>query len=197
MNRYPIKSAWFDALTAGGTKSHYEWLQALTDSANIDKIVVFGCCSAEPLILLWLFDATRVAIVELVEENILLLQEDREALSILYPESLQEREIELVIPHDMSIRSDGLQSEYYDLAYCERVLYNMSPDFNKIQMAVNEMARVVKSGGFVIAADELVNGNGANRRDNLVDINYMFESLGLRRINLLNAPNSSYCYQKP
>lgn len=191
-----VNNAWFDALTAGGVRTDYEWLAALRNSSAINRIADFGCCSAEPLILLWLFDAAEVAIVELIKEHLDPLEEDIKIIRNRFQEApLQGRIVKLIAPSDMSMRIDVLQSDYFDLAYCERVLYNLSPNFDKIQVAINEMTRIVRPGGFVIAADELVDRNGASRREN--PIAYMFESLGLRRIDLPNAPNLSYCYQKP
>ena len=198
MIKQRVNNAWFDALTAGGTRTHYEWLAALRNSSTINRIANFGCCSAEPLILLWLFDAAEVAIVELRKEHLDPLEEDIKIIRSRFQGApLQGRTVKPIAPSDMSMKVDVLQSDYFDLAYCERVLYNMSPNFGKIQAAISEMTRIVRPGGFVIAADELVDRNGASRRENPIDISYMFESLGLRRFDLPNAPNPSYCYQKP
>ncbi len=197
VSKHRVSGAWFDALTAGGTRNHYEWLVGLRNLSTINRIADFGCCSAEPLILLWLFDAAEVVVVELIKEHLDPLEEDIEIIKKRYPEALQGRSVKPITPHDVSMKVDALRSDYFDVAYCGRVLYNMSPDFQKIQASIGEMTRIVRPGGFVIAADEPVDAKGANESNHPIDISPMFESAGLRQVYLLSKPDWSYCYQKP
>jgi hypothetical protein len=69
------------------------------------------------------------------------------------PECLQGR-LAKSISGDMSLSVPELTSNYFDLAFCEDVLYYMKldqPDFEKVQSAINEMARLVHPGGWVVA----------------------------------------------
>ncbi len=196
MKKYPVNSAWFDALSAGGTPNSYKWLVQINALSSIDSIANFGCCTAEPLILLWMFDADQIKVIEKDPENLAALEQDIEILGKRFGEALQGRSIELITPRDMSETVSELPSNYFDLAYCERVLYNMSPDLRRIRRAISEMARVVKPGGFVVSVDEKVDAKSASERNNLISIAPLFEAAGLLRIDLTNIPDWSYCYRK-
>lgn len=197
MTKWPMKLAWFDRLGTCGLRSHYAWLSQLRPT--VDKIANFGCISSEPFALLWTLDATEVKVVEIDESN--LNQEcgpilDHEILTKTLPESLEGRSVEFIVA-DMSSAVTALQSGYFDLAYCERVLYNMTPDFDTIQRAIGAMARVVKPGGKVIAADESITSGPAYERGEPIDISSLFERVGLVKIKLESIPPNTYCYEKP
>jgi len=197
MIKLPAQRVWFDTLSAGGVLSQYAWIARLLEFSPIEAIADFGCCSAEPFFLLWLLDATKVCVIEQNPDNLLMLQEDIETLDKKYPESMRGRSVEIYSPRDMSQTVTELTSNHFDLAYCERVLYTMSPDLPKIQRAINEMARVVRPGGFVITVDEQVDTNGANERGHPFDLHPFFGNAELIRFNLPSIPDWSYCYQKP
>jgi ubiquinone/menaquinone biosynthesis C-methylase UbiE len=55
-----------------------------------------------------------------------------------------------------------LGSDCFDLAYCRRVLYQIreSQGMDEVKSAINQMARVVKNGGWVVAVEPAVSRDG-------------------------------------
>jgi SAM-dependent methyltransferase len=55
-----------------------------------------------------------------------------------------------------------LGSDCFDLAYCRRVLYHIREDQGKgeVKFAISQMARVVGSGGWVVAVEPVVSSDG-------------------------------------
>jgi SAM-dependent methyltransferase len=84
--------------------------------------------------------------------------------------------------HDIT-ESTGLASDYYDLAFCDFVLHHIWFDDKRknaredTQIAIGEMARVVKPGG-VVAAFELIQFSDKPR----LDFRPLFEQAGLKSI---------------
>lgn len=94
-----------------------------------------------------------------------------------------------------------LQSGYFDLAYCKKVLYHVWCDQGQtdVESAVHEMARVVRPGGWVVAVEPLSSSpnNGVT-----LDFGQFFERAGLIRITDMNveidslADVCSYLYER-
>lgn len=218
MHKRPVNPEWFEQLRTGRLKKHFEWLAPL--STCVDSLVSFGCWSSEPFALIWTLDGAKAKVVELRKENLIDPKEDLERLkqSNLVANSplfgcMDGRSIEFIVGDMTAI--DKLRSNHFDLAYCEDVLYQIeleSGDLVRVQTAVNEMTRVVKPGGWVIAVEsmmgaqveEVTNGFLSQRlgrrvtrhvpTSNPIDISPLFEALD--RQDLCNAPDWSYCYRK-
>ena len=190
MSKQPVNLSWFDHLWDYSPK---HWLLQL--SSSVESIANFGCYSSEPFVLMWTLDATEVKVIEKEEKNLSNLdtgpKEQLEYLNRNLPSALEGRSIEF-ITKDMSERVDELLSNHFDLAFCERVLYFSLPDWQKVQNAINEMARVVKPGGLVIAVEPKKDETG-----NLIDFHPLFARAGLIEEYLEGSPGKAYCYKKP
>ncbi len=197
---------WFLQLTTVGMQGAFAWLAPLKNS--VKQIVNWGCWTgAEPFALLWTLDATEMVIVEKEQDNLKAFEEQREILEKKLANSLIGRGIQVKIA-DMTTQVDGLPDNYFDLAYCEEVLYYMQEDYQALQNAINEMTRVTKSGGLVIAVESKFKAQFEEVEHPIFkkipvqvtepeDISQFFEAAGLTRISLHDAPDYSYCYIKP
>jgi ubiquinone/menaquinone biosynthesis C-methylase UbiE len=85
----------------------------------------------------------------------------------------------------MSTQLHQIPSEYFDLAFCEHVLYFMQDDVEVLQRAVNQMTRVVRPGGWIVAIEEQP------------EISQMFSTAGQILVTCPQAPPSAYCFKKP
>jgi len=168
----------------------------------------FGTCF-EPYALLWTLKAKRIVVIDKECEHIQdakqWLKKTQERLSYFkdYP-------LEFVVG-DMTGEIDVLDENAFDLSYCRDVLCYMYPNQRELQDSINTMARVVKPGGWVIAVEqkmgvehesvpsETLSWEVPKRRPGSrpVDISHLFEGAGLVKVNLDNAPDCSYCYNKP
>lgn len=74
----------------------------------------------------------------------------------------------------------GLQSDYYDIAFCHRVLHHIWFDQTQedTQFAIREMARVVKPDGLVAAFEVLQYSDKPK-----LDFRPLFERAGLERVH--------------
>lgn len=132
-------------------KECFQWLSPLR--AFVEHIADFGCWGgSEPFALLWTLDAAEVVVIEKARANLAKFEEELEKLEVTTPSALVERNIQTVVA-DMSSRIPALTPDYFDLAFCENVLYYMASDPTAVQAAVNEMVRVTKIGGWVIAVE--------------------------------------------
>jgi hypothetical protein len=186
MNKKPVNLDWFRRLDEVWGASSRKWLSQL--SSSVESIANFGCWSSEPFVLMWTLDATEVKVIEKEEENLSKPfgpKEQFEYLKRNLPSALEGRSIEF-ITKDMSKRVDELRPNYFDLAYCERVLCYSLPDLQKVQSSINEMTRVVKPGAWVIAVNEPE-----------IDFRPLFTRVGLIEERLKGAPEKAYCYRKP
>jgi hypothetical protein len=132
-----VQPEWFDRLSITGLRPHYAWLQPLHPC--IQKIANFGCMTGEPFVLLWTLDATEISVVEIDQVRLYGSWGPIEAYKMIskyYPEALWGRSIKFIVA-DMSQLVEELQSDYFDLAYCERVLYHMMPNLDQIQCSRN------------------------------------------------------------
>jgi ubiquinone/menaquinone biosynthesis C-methylase UbiE len=213
MSKRPVSANWFDQLHTVSLQHHFEWLSQLRTS--IESVVNFGCWkSSEPFALLWALDATEVVVVEEKEEHLAEPKDELERLKRSKLGCLEGRSVRFITA-DMSTTVTELPTNHFDLAYCEDVLYYMQADLQRVQNAINEMARVVKPGSWVIAIEPKLGATFEEVTDNLFsklgrevsmpvrvsdpeDISSLFEAVGLERVKLEeNAPAWWYCYRKP
>ena len=109
-----------------------------------------------------------------------------------------------------------LCGDYYDLAYCNEVLYSVFEESEqKLQVAVDKMISVVRPGGWVVAVETKIGaeiqeveiplpGGPSGQQivrhipvSDPIDISPLFESARLVKVSLDDAPEWSYCYRKP
>jgi SAM-dependent methyltransferase len=212
MSKRPVNPNWFPT---PNWKKRFEWLAPL--SALVESIANFGCSlgSDEPFLLMWTLDATEVKVIEKEKEHVNAAKEELENLRTENPGCLEGRCVKFVIADMLSTTEAELPSNYFDLAYCDEVLYYMEPDCQKVQDAINVMARVVKPGGWIIAVESKIGaefkevtddfesklfGRKINKPVRVSDpknISPLFEAAGLVRCSLEDAPEYSYCYRKP
>lgn len=198
-----INGSWFNILPPdpqkAGLSEHYSWLANLP--SRVQRIANFGCSgSGEPFALLWTLDAKEIMVVErdahFLGEFHNLVNKVRKGL----PESLDGRVITEVCA-DMTNSIAGLPSGYYDLAYCEDVLYTLPSQVGALERGVSQMIRVVKPNGYVTAFESKFgarfDGNWPpNRISEPRDISYLFLSDELKKLEISSCPPYSYCYQK-
>ena len=213
MNKLPVSPSWFEQLHTVDLEYHFKWLAQL--SGTVESIVDFGCWnSSEPFALLWAVDATQVKVIEKEEKNLAEPREELERLRNINLGCLEGRSVEFVVA-DMSSMVAELPSDHFDLAYCENVLYFMQSDLPKVQEAINEMARVVRPGGWVIAIETKIGAKFEEVVDEFasklfghtqtrfvrvsdpMDISELFRIARLVHYGLDGAPDWSYCYKKP
>jgi SAM-dependent methyltransferase len=193
MSKVPAElSNWYAILDQPPPPEHLIWLSPL--QGTVESIANFGCWSAEPFLLLWILDATEIKVIEKEQEHLDGPIQDKKSLSKEIPDALAGRSIEFIVG-DMTTGLDEAQlpSDYFDLAYCERVLCHMS-DLRELENAISEMARTVKPGGRVIAVESMPDQQGNPRLGILAPL---FEKAGLEEENLGNAPEDAHCYRKP
>jgi SAM-dependent methyltransferase len=207
MSKKTVSSAWFEELQTGNLDIVFDWLGPLRSS--VERIAEFGCWSSEPFGLMWVLDATAVMVIEKESEHLTKPRLDLEVLEKKLPASLQGRSVSF-IKADMSKTIKELPSGYFDLAFCKDVLYQIHEDLGDrgVQDAINEMSRVVRTGGWIITVESWIGAAVQEIPCTLLgrkfpapvgepkDIGPMFESGGLARVELGGAPEWSYCYQK-
>jgi hypothetical protein len=195
-----IKEAWFDILTKVGLRNHHSWLVNLP--SQIERIANFGCWSGcEPFALLWTLNAKEVMVVEKERDHIEELCNQLDIVSHRYPESLQGRMINYVC-RDMTTSLPELPDKYYDLAYCEEVLYTLQENKDALVRGIEQMIRVVRPSGFIVAVESKL---GAQfeimeslpvRISETKDMSELFSSRGLEKVEILGCPPFTYCYRK-
>jgi SAM-dependent methyltransferase len=187
-------------------KQQLQWL--IEQNVCAKKVASFGCGDAyEPLALMWALGASEAVGIDLdIEMAQDTLANMRQAVkttlinldcSIDVPEYvlvwrdnsvlnslkrlLKEEYIKFFL-RDIT-KSTGLQPDYYDIAFCEFVLYHIWFDQERenpradTQSAIREMARVVRPGGKV-AAFECVQFSDKPR----VSFKELFRQAGLKEI---------------
>lgn len=180
----------------------------------VTSIANFGCwassgdtCS-EPYALLWTLAARRVIVLDRNADYVRNAWDWLRRARRTHP-YFQEYQVEFVVG-DMTQGNGGLEEEAFELAYCRDVLYNMQDDSEALRIAIGEMARVVRPGGWVVAIesklgadfeeDEVKCGTATLtvpiQLTDAIDISRYFEEAGLRRVDLADAPPHSYCYRK-
>jgi len=121
--KFAMKDSQLPELHTAGLYEHLKWLKQLP--LPIRTIVSFGCISSEPFALLWGLDAAEVKVVEKNEAELrqpLGPLEELAELRSIHPQAFEGRSVEFIIA-DMSEEVAELPADYFDLAYCENVLY--------------------------------------------------------------------------
>lgn len=151
-------------------KEKYQWLiEYLTKlDVQVERVANFGCGEGrETLALMCLLNASEAAGVDEDAQSIRNAQGTLETIQNIIlakgvpnnaPGFLQRASIEEVVkfyPGDIT-EATQLLSNYYDIAFCDYVLYHIWLDQggeSSVQEAIEEMARVVKLGGLVAARE--------------------------------------------
>ncbi len=201
---------WFDVLQVIRSREHYSWLSGIPDP--IERIVNFGCWSgSEPFALLWTLDANEIAVIEIEEKFLKDLVEQIEIIHTKQPGSMQGRTITYICC-DMTMPILDLQDQYFDLAYCEDVLYSLLIQGGSaaVDQGIQQMIRVVKQTGFIVAVEPKYGVNFQTRKsDSSVlpislpvplnepdDMTDRFSSKRLNKYAIPNSPTYAYCFQK-
>ena len=198
MARQPVNDDWFKSLDA--CYSSLQWLSHPELSQPVEVIANFGCWSSEFLALLWHLDAGDITVVEVDRENLTKPGKKLADVRKWKPASLAGRCVRCIVEDMSNLNEEQLSSESCDLAYCEDTLYNIWLEDNqnflrRFQRAVNQMARVVRPGGWVIACELMI--KDPPHVGDLIDIGPHFLAARLEKVTLNDAPDYAYCYQKP
>jgi len=207
-NKQAVNRRWFSALEQAGYPEALEWLTPLR--ASTERIVNFGCWGGQEAFgLLWMLDATEIKIVEIKKDHRTDFQKKLADVRERAYDGIVGRTWDFIVA-DMSVRVDGLLDNYFDVAYCDRVLYNLFPDLDKIQAAINEMVRVIKLGGYAVAVEPIVGAEMEEHEVELfgtrhaisvpvskpIDLSEYFDRAGGEKVTLEDSPPGSYCYRK-
>lgn len=203
-----VNPRWFSLLEQAYARQSFEWLIPL--KASVDRIINFGCWQGhEPFALIWTLDATEVIVVEIKPEYIGTFNQKLENIELSKPEALEGRSVKPLVG-DVTKTNHELPANYFDLAFCDNVLYYFSDDNLALQNAIGEMKRVVRLGGWIVAKEPKY---GADHKEVEYDffeqkmkmwvpvtepknMSAFFESAGLKKLRLENTPPYTYCYQK-
>lgn len=202
--------SWFDSLIVVGLREHHSWLADLP--SRVDRIANFGCWSGgEPFALMWILDAKELMVVEKEDKSIEELRKQIQIVRLRYPESLQGRVINYVC-RDMTKPIPELPDRYFDLAYCEDVLYSLplQGGAEALERGIMQMIRVVKPNGFIIAVEPKFGAKFNSQKSEVLGINIslpvrisepkdmsdLFSSKGLWKLEIPSCPPYTYCYQK-
>lgn len=217
MSDVPMELNWLTRL-AQEFHQPWPWLMELRPSVN--NFVSFGCMSDEPFFLIWVLDAVGAVIVEQNIDHIEKRNEKLKELRQEIPEAFAGRTITFIQADMTELTEMKLPSNNFDLAFCKRVLYQIFLDglpsvqdpiwrvdienlessdieksLQKLQYAINQMARVIKPGGLVVALERISLEPGGEE----VDISVLFEKAGLSQEPLMLIPEHEnyYSYRKP
>lgn len=179
-----MKTNNFPNFHTAGLLNHLEWLKQLSDT--MDKLITFGCGGSEPFALLWILGANEIKVVEKDANRLTEPIEELELLKRQYPATYKQDTVDFIIA-DMSVPLHQIPSDYFELAFFESVLYYMEKDIEVLQSAINQMARVVRPGGWVIAIEHKFEQE---------EINKLFGATGLMLITCPQAPPSAHCFKK-
>lgn len=202
-----IQESWFDYLKMPpifGLREDYSWLGNLP--SKIERIANFGCYSyVEPFKLIWTLDAKEIMVVDIDERNIEGLHNKEDIIKQHIPESLQNRKINGVCG-DMTTPLLELPDQYYDLAYCEDVLYTLQ-NIDALERGILQMIRVVKPNGFIIAVESKFGVQFETWKlgkpifppvpiSEPKDMSTLFSSKRLKKVEISCCPPYTYCYKK-
>lgn len=195
----------FNDLQTVGLEETLLWLRGLPQPTK--RVIVHGCSSSEPLALFLHLEAEQVFVVEInrnqfydsfgcspVDELALMCKK--------HPHQFNISSVQFIVG---DLLSSPLMDSSFDLAFCKNVLYFIEDD-TTLENAVSEMARLVRPRGYIIAVEPKVGrkhhivdcmlGPVAIANGVAKDICYIFEDIGLVKIQVPSAPIQSYCYQK-
>ena len=202
------KESWSDFLKMPaifGLREDYLWLSHLP--SRVERIANFGCYSCvEPFKLIWTLNAKEIMVVEIEQNHIEELRRTENDVKQQIPESMKDRTIKCFCG-DMTAHIPELPDQYYDLAYCEDVLYTLT-NIDALERGISQMIRVVKPNGFIVAVEPKF---GAQYKTRTVagvamaipntasdpkDMSYLFVSKGLKKLAMPSCPPYTYCYQR-
>jgi len=203
-----ITKSWFDCLKMPAIfelREDYSWLSSLP--LRVERIVNIGCYSCvEPFKLIWTLDAKEIMVVDIEEKYITEFQIKAKEINQCYPERLRGRKINCICG-DMTTHLPELADQYYDLVYCEDVLYLIKSK-DALEYSISQMNRIVKQNGLIIAVEPKFGAQfetrivaGApitipNTAKNPKDMRNYFKSKDLHEININDCPSYTYCYQR-
>jgi hypothetical protein len=210
MRDAPSQANLFRHLNNPSLEHELAWLRPLRSS--VSRIANFGCWKGdEPFALLGTLGAIEVTVIE-IDKNYLANLEKK--IADFSEARLLDRCSITPVLGDMT--SVQLRGDYYDLAYCDEVLYSVFEESEQnLQVAIDKMISVVRSGGWIIAVETKIGAEVQEVENQLlsalsgqkivqhipvsdpIDISPLFEAAGLVKINLDGAPKWSYCYMKP
>ena len=213
MTKRPVDPSCFNEL-----RSSWDDLKCLAQlSEYVESIANFGCWkSTEAFALLWRLHATEIIVIEKEKRYLAKPIGLREGLKRSQKSyCLEGRTVEFIVA---DMLTSPLCSNHFDLAYCQEVLCYIADEsgLQKVQDAINEMARVVKPGGWVIAVEEKVGSKFRDIADTSspsgcevvarltpklypeapINLHPFFEAAGLCKHRLEGTPRWSYTYKK-
>lgn len=203
-----INKDWFTFLQTVCLQDHYSFLENIP--TKIDRIVNFGCWTGdEPFALLWTLDSSEITVVEIEHKHLLCFQEELKIVSHRISQSMLGRHVKLLC-RDMSQNISELPNRYYDLAYCENVLYYLQDQPNLLKNSISQMIRILRPGGYIVANEPKFGVNFEEREELFMgqknkrpyplnepsDINFLFSSTALIKKDIIQFPKYAYCYQK-
>lgn len=210
MPRSTPDARWFHALATAEIENAHSWLRPLASS--IETILDVGCwTNSEVFSLLWQLDAGKIVAVDIKPEHMEPAKEVFATLNACDHPSIDGRTIEFM-EADITQHLAKLENASFDLAYCDRVLYQIAiddPSLTKVQEAIKEMHRLVKPGRYIVVVDPNIGAEFETRYSEIMrretsvrvslpkDISYIFTALGLIATPLTGAPQHTYIYQKP
>jgi SAM-dependent methyltransferase len=177
----------------------YQWLiKRLTKlDVQVRRIADFGCGEGrETLALMCLLEASEAAGVEKDIQSIRNAQGTlRNIQNIILakgmpndaPGFLRKTSVEEVVKFylgDITGTTHQLLPNYYDIAFCDYVLYHIWLDQggeSSAQKAIEEMARVVKLGGLVAAREPT---RRTDEQTFSIDFRPLFERAGLKPVHI-------------
>ena len=182
-----------------GDAEKYQWLvEHLTQlEVQVKRIASFGCGDGrETLALMCMLGANEAVGIDKETEKISHARSTMECVQNIIrargvpddaPFFLKSPSLEQAVrfyEKDIAKDSTELPSDYYDIAFCDYVLYQIWLDQGgerRTQKAVDEIVRVVKPGG-VIAAREPT--RGTSKRAFSIDFRPVFEKSGLMLVHI-------------
>lgn len=187
-----VNNLWFSELDPPSKVYQMGWLCQLADS--VETIASFGCWSHEPFILLWTLDASDVWVTERESRYVLRLRDDLERLLKTVPSGFKGRCVKTITADMITV---NLPQNYFDMAFCERVLCNLSSesdfDFYQIQTGISKMVQITKNNGWIIAVESpLVQSDQYEKITR-----ELFEAEGLIRYDIDRSPEGTFSYKKP
>ena len=202
-------------------KLQLQWLVELNVPGQ--KIANFGCGIDETFALMWALGAIEATgidkdILEAEKRRLSIQQDVKESLDALQyyehimtesdrlwwesevPDSLKKGLFPDFTQGDIT-RPTGLPPDHFHLAYCRYVLYHIWGDQDElgsknVRAVIKEMARVVRSGGWVVAVEPPYSTD-----DRPLDFTQFFEQARLNpAANIDSAivlPERTYLYTRP